>query len=46
MRRCARCLLGRFMTSMRLEQVSQLAEALTGELPALSALPKPPVTVR
>ncbi|WP_224372659.1 hypothetical protein [Hyalangium versicolor] len=28
-----------------LEQVSQLAEALTGELPAVSALPKPPVTV-
>jgi hypothetical protein len=29
-----------------LEQVSQLAEALTGELPAVSALPKPPMTDR
>jgi hypothetical protein len=28
-----------------LEQVAQLVEALTGELPSLSALPKPPVTV-
>jgi hypothetical protein len=29
-----------------LEQVSQLAEALTGELPSVDALPKPPVTDR
>jgi hypothetical protein len=29
-----------------LEQVSQLAEALTGELPSVDELPQPPLAVR